>query len=350
MKKAILLPLSCFLLISIHAQRVDLDRFNFTVSYRDFPEEPLPADYKTFNLRVEAAPSLGYLNLGEGFDIAGLKKVSGTGHVTILAILDDIVIERSEVKERVDIRKDRQGNEIRKTFYSNEMTYSFSARASVYDYKGNTILNNYILFDREKRQSYKTSEFSSPAEATNSFNSKVFDIKNSLAKQLSAAAITNLNAVLNNRFGYQLRRTSDILWILNNKKHRSYQEHQAAWNQFKNAIVLINADEPLDKVKEKMKPVIAYFEKAKTEYTGSDKEDRKMRYASFYNLAKIYLWLDEPEKAKVEADALSMNDYDESDGKSLRAMAENLEVILKKNNSDSRHFAVNSNNYQSPVK
>ena len=223
-------------------------------------------------------------------------------------------------------------------------------RAWIGTIKGNAVLNNYILFDREKRQTYKTSEFSSPAEATNSFNSKVFDIKNSLAKQLSASAINNLNAVVNNRFGYQLRRASDILWILNNKKHRSYQEHQTAWNQFKNAIVLINADEPLDKVKEKMKPVIAYFEKAKTEFTGSDKEDRKMRYASFYNLAKIYLWLDEPAKAKVEADALSMNDYDESDGKSLRSMAESLEITLKKNNSDSRHFAVNSGDYQSPVK
>jgi hypothetical protein len=178
----------------------------------------------------------------------------------------------------------------------------------------------------------------------------MFETKNNLAKQLSASAISNLNAVVNERYGYQLRRVSDMLWILNNKKHSSYADHQAAWNQFKNAIVLMSADESLDKVKAKMKPVIDYFEKAKNQYTGTDKEARKMRYASFYNLAKIYLWLDDPAKAKIEADALAMNDYDESDGKNLRAMAESLEQTLRKNNSNSRHFAVSSDSYQSPVK
>jgi hypothetical protein len=338
------------MLTATQAQRVDLDRFNFTVSYRDFPEEPLPSEYKTFNLRIEVAPSLGYLNLGDGFTIDGLKRVNGTGHITILAILDDILIEKSELKERLDVKKDRQGNETRRIYYANEIVYSFSARASVYDYKGNTILSNYILSDREKKQTYRTSEFSSPAEASNFFNSKIFEIKNNLAKQLSAQAISNLNTEFNYKYGYQLHRTNDILWILNNKRHAAYADHQAAWNQFKNAIVLMSADESLDKVKEKMKPVIAYFEKAKTQYTGSDKEARKMRYASFYNLAKIYLWLDEPDKAKIEADELAMNDYDESDGKNLRAMAENLETTLRKNNSNSRHFAVNVDSYQSPVR
>ena len=37
----------------------------------------------------------------------------------------------------------------------------------------------------------------------------------------------------------------------------------------------MHPDESLDKVKEKMKPVIAYYEKVKTIYTGSDKEAKK---------------------------------------------------------------------------
>src|SRR5215471_11673391 len=126
MKKTILLPVFLLLLLSSRAQRVDLDKFNFTVSYRDFPEEPLPSDYKTFNLRIEATPSLGYLNLDNGFEIEGMKRVPGTGHITILAILDDVVIEKTEMKERIDIKKDKYGNESRRIFYSNEMTYSFS--------------------------------------------------------------------------------------------------------------------------------------------------------------------------------------------------------------------------------
>ena len=83
--KKIILGLSIpFLCATIFAQRVDLDRFNFTATYRDFPDEPLPAPYKTFNVRIEAAPSLGLgytsANLENIINIEGLKKVSGTGH------------------------------------------------------------------------------------------------------------------------------------------------------------------------------------------------------------------------------------------------------------------------------
>ena len=98
-----------------------------------------------------------------------------------------------------------------------------------------------------------------------------------------------------------------------------------------------------------MQPVIDYFEKVKKEYVTSDKEGRKMRYASYYNLAKIYIYLDEPGKAITEADALAMNDFDEKDGRMLHQSAALLADKLQKNNATTRHFALNVNNYTSPV-
>jgi hypothetical protein len=339
---------------SVFAQRVDLDRFNFTASFRDFPDEPLPNEYKTYNIRIEASPSLGLgysaSNLENLINIEGLKKVTGTGHITIIAMLDDIVIEKTETKERVQVTKDKNNVEISKSFFSTEMTYSFSARATVYDYKGNTVVSNYILFDRESKRSYKTPEFSNPVDAANNFNNKALETKANLAKQLVNGAVSNLNSYLNTNYGYAIQKVNDIFWVLNNKKHPEYGEQQKAWNNFKNAIVLMNPDEPLDKVKEKLKPVIAYYDKVKTIYTGTDKEARKLRYASYYNLAKIYLYLDDPTSAMREADALAMNDFDESDGRNLRAVAENLDEQLKKNNASTRHFPVVISSFQPPVK
>jgi hypothetical protein len=354
MKKLILVLCISLLITSLFGQRVDLDRFNFTASYRDFPDEPLPMEYKTYNVRIEAVPSLGLgysaSNLENLIDIEGLKKVNGTGHITILAMLDDIVIEKTETKERIQITKDKQNVEIRKSFFSTEMTYSFSARATIYDYKGNTVTSNYILFERETKRTYKTPEFSNPVDAANNFNNKILETKSNLAKQLVNGAISNLNSYLNTNYGYAIQKVNDIFWVLNNKKHPEYGEQQKAWNNFKNAIVLMNPDEPLDKVREKLKPVIAYYDKVKTIYSGSDKEARKLRYASYYNLAKIYLYLDDPMAAMREADALAMNDYDESDGRNLRAVAENLDEQLKKNNASTRHFPVVISSFQPPVK
>lgn len=338
----------------ISAQRVDLDRFNFTASFRNFPEDPLPEAYKTYNVRIEPAPSLG---LGYGVDqqenmiqIEGLKKVPGTGHITVLALLDDVVIEKTESRERVEIKKDKQGIETRKTYFSTEMTYSFSARVSVYDYKGNTLISNHVLSDRENRRTYKGSEYSNPVDAANNFNSKMLEIRNNIARQLVNTAINNLNTTLNARFGYSIQRVNDMFWVLNNKRHPEYSAQQKAWNSFKNAIVLMNAEQPLDNVREKLKPVITYFDKIKETYSGTDKEARKLRYASYFNLAKLYLYLDDPSAAIKEADALSMNDYDENDGRALRAVAERLDEQLKRNNASTRHFALDISKYEPPVK
>ena len=137
MKKLILTLCISMAFVSVFAQRVDLDRFNFTASFRDFPDEPLPNEYKTYNVRIEASPSLGLgysaSNLENLINIEGLKKVTGTGHITIITILDDIVIEGTETKERVQVTKDKNNVEIRKSFFATEMTYSFSARATVYE-------------------------------------------------------------------------------------------------------------------------------------------------------------------------------------------------------------------------
>ena len=354
MKKLILIFYSSLIFVSVFAQRVDLDRFNFTASYRDFPDYPLPGEYKTYNVRIEASPSLGLgyssANLENLINIEGLKKVNGTGHITILAMLDDIVIEKTEAKERVQVSKDKQGVEIRKSFFSTEITYSFSARATVYDYKGNTVLSNYILFERENKRTYNTPEFSNPVDASNNFNNKVLETKSNLAKQLVNGAISNLNNYLNTNYGYAIQKVNDIFWVLNNKKHPEYGEQQKAWNNLKSAIVIMSPDEPRDKVKEKLKPVIAYYDKVKSIYTGSDKEARKLRYASYYNLAKIYLYLDDPAAAMREADALAMNDFDESDGRNLRAVAKSLNEQLKKNNASTRHFPVVISSFQPPVK
>jgi hypothetical protein len=353
MKKLFSLPGFILLISAVCAQRVDLDRFNFNVSYRDFPESPLPEAYKTYNVRLEASTSLGLgystQNLEDNIMIEGLRKVPGTGHITALLIMDDLVFERPETVERVETSKDKQGKEIKRSFFSTRLIYSFAARLSVYDYKGNTFVSNKILFDRSNRGAYKTPESNSTEEATTWYTNKFNDARSSIAGQVTATVVAQTNQWLNEQYGFPIRRVNDILWILNNRRHKAYADQQKAWSDFKNAIVLMNANEPLDKVKQKMKPVIDYFEKVKKEYTSFDKEDRKMRYASYYNLAKIYLYLDEPEKAMTEADALAMNDFDERDGKMLHDVAALLADKLQKNNADSRHFAVNVNEYASPV-
>ena len=99
----------------------------------------------------------------------------------------------------------------------------------------------------------------------------------------------------------------------------------------------MKADEPIVDLKSNMQPLIEYFDSLKTKYTEDSKPARKMRYSAYYNLAVIYLLLDEPEKTIVEAEKLILNDYDKADGKELINRANKLIEDFKIAKTTSRH-------------
>ena len=95
-------------------------------------------------------------------------------------------------------------------------------------------------------------------------------------------------------------------------------------------------------------PKTAYYELMKKRYSSDSKADRKMRYASHFNLAKIHYYLDNPDAAMREAGELVMNKYDEKDGRRLEAAATDLKILLKQNKFSARHFSLKVDHYSAP--
>jgi hypothetical protein len=110
----------------------------------------------------------------------------------------------------------------------------------------------------------------------------------------------------------------------------------------------MSPDEPLDAVKEQMQPIINYFNSIKKKYVSNSKWDKKLRYASYFNLAKIYLYLDNPDAAMKEATDLVINGYDSKDGKRLENGAVDLRVQMRQAKMTTRHFPVRVQEYQGP--
>ena len=84
----------------------------------------------------------------------------------------------------------------------------------------------------------------------------------------------------------------------------------------------------------------------KKKYSSNSKADKKLRYASYYNLAKIYWYLDDPDAGLKEANELVINGFDAKDGRGLEAGATNLKMQLRLAKRDSRHFPLNVEDYQ----
>jgi hypothetical protein len=136
--------------------------------------------------------------------------------------------------------------------------------------------------------------------------------------------------------------------VIDSRKHPEYAANHAAILQMSEVFFKMNANTPLTGVREQLKPVIDYFEKIKTTYTTTCKHDRKMRYASYFNLAILYFYLDEPDLMMRECLALELNDYDARDGKMLARAATRLKNQFEQTGIYTRHFTINTETLTGP--
>lgn len=333
-------------------QRVDLDRYTFTAQFRTLPTVQIDSTYRTYNVLVETTRLMqSYLDEmapEKSVLLEGWRKLEETGHITIRVKIEDILPESVSVKERVENIKDRTGRITgTRTMYSQEVVYTFSAIASIEDYKG-VHIEDFVLADRGAKQMYRSPEFAVSKIAEGYFVINALAITKDLYKNNVNRVMRNLSDRITNLYGYGEAQVTDQMWILDSKKHPEYRAHRAAFQQITEAIFTLTADKPIDGLRERMKPVITYFEGIKKKYNSNSKADRKLRYASYYNLAVIYYYLDDPDAMLREAMGLVMNDYDTNDGKNFEFTALRLKNTFRQSGIYTRHFPIDINKFRGP--
>ena len=335
-----------------NGDKVDLDKYSFTASYRDLPTGGLDTSYHTYSVKIE----YGFLNklavrreeLENQVSIEGWRRLSHDAHVQISLRFEDLIIQGSEVKEKVETVKDKNGSETKRSTYTVEVPYIFGAHATVTDYKGRFI-ESFTLASRDQRRVHTSEVFPSEAEAKAYSKYGLLLLTPQLMRQSMNNALANLSNSLTHYYGYPEIRATDYFWVVSSRKHPAYADHQRAWSAFRQAIAHMSPDEPLDEVKRMMQPVIDYYNKAAKVYSSDSKGDKKMRYASHFNLAKIYWFLDDPDSALKHATELVINGYDARDGRSLEAGATNLKTLMRQSRIYTRHFRVPVDEYQGPA-
>jgi hypothetical protein len=280
--------------------------------------------------------------------LEGWRMLDRDGHITVQVMLEDLLPETVSVKERVEVIRDRSGKETgTRKLYSQEVVYTFSAFADVNDYKGAS-LKKIIMADRGYKQTYRSPEFAIRQIAEGYFLVNTLSITEQLYKNCVTRAMRYLSEQLTENFGYGESTVTDQMWIIDSRKHPEYMAHRNAFLAFKDVIFSLRADKPLTGVREELEPVIKYFESIKKKYTSTSKHDRKIRYASYYNLAVIYYYLDDPQSMLKEASGLILNDYDAKDGKNLERTAIWLKGLFEETKLASRHFPIDIESFRGP--
>ncbi len=370
-----LLPVLLLLVsLSSFAQKVDLDRFYFEVSYLTLPREFLEPANRTYGVRVNVAPAVKRLmppiDVYNQVQLSGFRKVEDNPTVGATISFNAVRFEKSETKTRTEERKNREGKVTETiTYYANELTYSASGGYQITGPRDNTkyeqrqedkkqtqVASNRFLQNANMQSSFagrqvdsgtfpftmtqRTKEFRNLAD----LNRYVYENKESIMIELLAGYVQNgintMNQNLNRWYGYVPYTGSDFLWILDSKSHSEYPIQQEAIKAIKELGKQMSATESLDRLEQNLQPVMAYFQDLKTKFAGSDKREQKMRYSAYYNLANLYYLLDRPDQAIEEANGLIKNGYDTKDGERFLEQADQLKKDLAKHKLETRHMAL----------
>lgn len=335
------------------AQRnVDLDKYSFRVQLRSLPLTRLDSNYRTFNVEVESTKLMqGFmrdLDPARMVELDGWRKLEQQGHISVKVRIDDLLPESFQVTERVENIKDRTGKITgTRTFYTQEMTYTFAASAVIMDYKGAHIMDR-VLADRGRKFTFRSPEFPLRQAAESYFLINSLKVTNDLFRVNVTNAMHNLSNQISTQFGFGEITTSDYVWVVGSRKHPEYEGSRKALGLVNDVLFSMNASTPITDAKEKLKPAIDYFEKIKKMYSSTSKHDRKLRYASYFNLAVIYYYLDDPQAMMKEANGLVLNDWDARDGKGFESVALRLKNQFQNANIYTRHFPIDTTTYRGP--
>jgi hypothetical protein len=352
-KKIVSFTLLFIPLLLLAQKKVDLDRYNFTVQVRSLPQMRLDSSYRTYDVEITGTklmqPYLQDMSPEKTVELDGWRKLPKNGHISIRVKLEDLLPEAVSVTERAETIKDKTGRITgTRIFYRQEVTYTFAATASIADYKGMHIMDQ-VLADRGHKQVYRSPEFAIRQVAEGYFLVNSLAVTRDLYRNCVNRAMHQLSEQVTNNFGFGEITINDFMWIVDSRKHPEYSAHRRAFQQMNEVLFSMNANQPIVDARQQLKPVIDYFEKVKKNYPTTSKHDRKIRYASFFNLAVLYYYLDDPQSMMREANGLELNDFDANDSRGFKQSALRLKNLFEQTNIYTRHFSIDPSTFKGPL-
>ncbi len=378
MKKHYLIVGLALLLSRSYAQKVDLDRFSFVTEYQDLPSEPTIFEERTYGVKAIAggiiqSNFISEASLYDKIHIYGWKKVEQNPKVGVELSLSDFLFRGMKIEEFVETTKDKDGKVTSRNYtYRAKANYQgvgrfvingsytpppptkeeieaakkreeakannrFLANVSTTAPTSAPLSNGVLSGTLSREYEFVSPNFSSYKAAEENFtkNSNVF-FQETL-RSFSNESINIVNKRINTLYGFSPESHGEFLWILDSKSHPEYATQQEAIQAVKMLFTTMKSNVPIDELRSNLQPLIDYMHSLKQKYNSDSKGDKKMRYSAYYNLAKMYYYLDLPEKCIEEAEGLIKNDFDVEDGENFIKMATILKKSMSKANVSSRH-------------
>jgi hypothetical protein len=314
----------------------------FKSIYRILPTNQLDPIHFTYGVKVNATSvaknNVAVEDIADAITLDGQTKVENPTEAVLLLELNvgNIIISTNSVVERREEIKDKEGN-ITKVNHYYRVVANYSFESSYKISKEQTILNNVEIYNRQNTQTFTSEEYNSRKTAADYWNNNKETIVSDFYRNLSINSANVLSNAASLKYGFKPTEIRDIIKTTDEKKHNENAAFRGAVDKLKQELQSATSDQPMNR--EVIDELIEYFKTIPAKYTDPKlKADVRIRYAAYYNLSKIYLYLDEPDDVAQYANLLIANKYDEKDGEKLIQEAEQLKAIFNKTGIHTRHF------------
>ena len=334
-------------------KNVNIDNLSFNYGYRAQPTSPLDPIRFNYAILIKATTAVknnvSLDDVANAVNIRGQVKVENPADASVIVELSlgNIMIVSSSVIDRKIETKDKEGK-VTSTSYRYHVEISYSFEASYRVMQGEKVLmfgdvfKHTEAFGRSANKVYQSNEYNTRKEAADFWKNNREVLIDEFYRNLlpeATSAVSSRASVAYGFVGYSNAR--DIIKTINEKKHDENVDLRAAANVLKGELQAMTPNVPLNR--DRLKVVISYFKSLPEKYSDTkSKADIKLRYVAYYNLCKIYYFLDEPENVAQYADLLTLNGHDPKDGAKLNKAANKLKAMFEKTGIQTQHFSPDS--------
>jgi hypothetical protein len=329
------------------AQKLDIDSKRLKTNFIRFPENPVPAEWRTYSIKDDglyAASSAGLdadMLRSQYLVMHGYEKVEKDGDVVIEAKMSPVRFLDVKINDKKYESKDSKTGKVTTTYkYFYKVTYETGYQAKLYDKAGKVLwdFNKGMGLLRTNTFEHVSEEFSTYKNASDHYGNNRVELQRDLALRCTQTAFNNVRSGINAAYGFMPYAESVNIYTTDTKKHPENNAFNQTYESVKAHLESIPASGITEEAATGLAKACDYYKATAEKYKSDEKADVKLRYACYYNLANIAYALDRPEESIEWANKLIANDYDKKDGKAFIEDAEALMVKLKKHGLTSRRF------------
>lgn len=363
------------------SQKVDIDSYRVYISCVDFPVNYVPEKDRTFTLKLSGDPAFIQQDKVDLINIYGWTKQEGRAGMDVKVNIKGFFAGSPYNNQRVDEKKDKDGKVISKTIY-HRIRLSNTARGEIKVYGiRDEMTSKGKVKDEKKIEKKKQEEAANPfltnvdtrddgtssgdiyseksiaymenLDYTYTYETREYTNKDDAQKEYAANAQIQIRnhenqyrsnypadviRFLNKNYGYKPVKYHAKFKRLDTQDHPEFSMFDNATKAFKVIFAKMRYNQPIAQIEKDLQPIIDYFVGLTQKYKGSSKHEKNLRGAAYYNLGRIYQYLDQHEKVFEVAKAIIATGHDIDEGNDFIKESEEIQRKLDFHQMKTRHI------------